>query len=72
LALVGIFEDNNAAVKLVVDFADFYRLCKTTEFPDAKLASMEKYKTFFYLFLDGLSRRSNQAFGHARRDLSSV
>jgi hypothetical protein len=65
LALVGIFEDNNAAVKLVVDFADFYRLCKSTEFPDAKLASMEKYKTCFYLVLDGLRRWSNQAFGHA-------
>ena len=51
MALVGIFEDNNAAVKLVVDFADFYRLCKSTEFPDAKLAIMEKYKMqIFYLF----------------------
>ena len=47
---VGIFEDNNAALKLVVDFAEFYRLCKSTEFPEAKLESMEKYKTFFICF----------------------
>lgn len=50
MALVGIFEDNNAALKLVVDFAEFYRLCKSTEFPEAKLESMEKYKTFFICF----------------------
>lgn len=55
MALVGIFEDNNAAVKLVVDFADFYRLCKSTEFPDAKLAIMEKYKMQISCF-----RRSKQ------------
>ena len=72
MALVGIFDDNNAAVKLVVDFADFYRFCKSTEFPDAKMASMEKYEMQILFVLDGLSRWSNQAFGHSRRDLSSV
>ena len=56
LALVGIFDDNNAALKLVVDFAEFYRLCKTTEFPETKLASMEKYKMHISFVLDGLSR----------------
>ena len=50
MALVCIFEDNNAALKLVVDFAEFYRLCKSTEFPEAKLASMDKYTTFFVCF----------------------
>ena len=72
LALVGIFDDNNAALKLVVDFADFYRLCKSTEFPDAKLASMEKYEMQISYVLDGLSRWSNQVVGHARRDFSAV
>ena len=68
LALVGIFDDNNAALNLVVDFAEFYRLCKSTEFQEAKLASMEKYKMQISFVLDGLSRWSNQAVGHARRN----
>ena len=72
LALVGIFDDNNAALKLVVDFADFYRLCKSTEFPEAKLASMDKYEMQISFASDGLIIWPNQAAGHARRDLSVV
>ena len=43
LAIVGLFEDSSAAVKLVSDFADFYKLCKSQEFSVRRLDRMDRY-----------------------------
>ena len=43
LAIVGLFEDSSAAVKLVSDFADFYKLCKSQEISVRRLDRMDRY-----------------------------
>ena len=42
LAMVGLFDDSSAAVRLVSDFADFYKLCKSQEFPVQRLDRMDR------------------------------
>ena len=43
LALVGVFDDGNAALTLVTDFADFFLLCKMEEHSQESRDDMDRY-----------------------------